>query len=269
MPDEDIQPVETPDTGASDAGSSEQGQGAPATHYKTLEDADSAARRFQGERDRLQSDIDRLTTLTNASGQTEKVSVNDVVRFRDQMLPIAERADFPDYLRGSLGAKPEAQPSVAEEEYLTDAEKEARSERQHLRDEVRKTSASLAKMNFSQYVQQVQDGWGGLLNGYKAKAETAFDNIVQLGGITDPSKLNREFVENLYLQQVPLEERPALFEQFGKQQAERKLSHQQSKGTTVPSPERPSEETAAPKSLKEAMKLGFEHAERERIRAGG
>ncbi len=260
MADQDIspEPTEAP-AGESQVAEPSEGAGAP-THYKTLEDADAAARKFQGKSDRLEAEMDRLLTLPDKS----RASLDDLIQFRDRMLTISERADFPDFVSGK--SKPSGEATTEEPEFLTETERAVRDKQELLEKKVDKQTLGLAEIHYRGLQDQIKDDWSGLLEPYREKAHANFLNIVKLGAVDDLSKMDRKFVEDLYLQQVPLEDRRTLFEKIGQMEAERKLQHQQARGTTVPSPERPSTEQLPPKNLEESLRRGIEFARAEQAR---
>lgn len=232
-------------------------EGAPSTHYKTLEAADEAARRFQGERDRLEAEMRRITRFAPI----------------EQLEPLLEtlntRDDLADYLRGDLrrGTGSNGATPSNDEEFLTDEEQRARGEITNLSEQLKGMRQSFASMQFAQINSTLDDRWGDLLKPYQDQAMTAFQRVIASGSITDFSKIGPQFVETLYLQQVPWDERPALYRAQAQLQESRNLSNQQARGTTVPKPERPSDSyEGPPKNLAEAMERGLKDVEARRTR---
>jgi hypothetical protein len=240
-----------------------EGQGAPSFHYKTHDAAEEAAKRFQGEKDRLQAELDKLLTLPDGT----KASAEELRRFRDHMLPLTERPDFQDFVRGSLGPRPAEKPD-GDDEFLTDAERAARQEIGTLKEEVTRQKMGLAKLHFGDRQKEIEEKWGGLLTPYKDKAEKLFEQLIQVGGVADATKIDRTFVENLYWQQVPEDDRDALIEKRAETLSQRRLEHQQARGTTIPSAERPSEEEKPTTNLREAFERANRLVESQRARGG-
>ena len=264
MPEEDISPeVAAAPTGETVETPSDQGQGAPSTHYKTLEEADAAARNFQGKSDRYESQLDRMLTLRDGS----KLSVEEFVPIRDHILSVSQRGDYQDYIAGKLGQQAPTPEAPAEDVYMSDTERANREQIGNLEAKIQKQTQGLASLHFKDMQSEVEGSYGGLLTPYRDKAEQSFRQLVQMG-VDDPTKLNRKWVEDLYLQQVPLEDRPALFESLGKKQAEGRLQQQQARGTTVPSPERTASEEAPSKSLLDNLRRGYREAASRDMRGG-
>ncbi len=264
MPEEDISPgVVAAPTGETVETPSDQGPGAPSLHYKTLEEADAAARNFQGKSDRYESQLDRMLTLRDGS----KLSVEEFVPIRDHILSISQRGDYQDYVAGKLGTQAPAPQAPEEDAYMSDTERASREQIGNLEAKVARQTQGLASLHFKDMQTQVEDAYGGLLSPYRDKAEQSFRQLVQMG-VDDPTKLNRKWVEDLYLQQVPLEDRPALFESLGKKQAEGRLQQQQARGTTVPSPERAPSEEAPSSSLLENLRRGYRETAARDMRGG-
>ena len=264
MPEEAISPeaVAAP-TGETVETPSDQGPGASSTHYKTLEEADTAARNFQGKSDRLEVQIDRMLTLRDGS----KLSVDEFVPIRDHVLSISQKSDYQDYVAGKLGVVAQTPESSNEEPYMTDTERAQSQQIGNLETKIQKQSQGLATLHFGDMQGQVEDAYGGLLTPYRQAAQTAFNQLVQMG-VDDPTKLTRKWVEDLYIQQVPLEDRPALWESLGKKQAEGRLQQQQARGTTVPSPERTSTQEPPSKSLLENLRRGYRETAARDVRGG-
>ncbi len=264
MPEEAISPeaVAAP-TGETVETPSDQGPGASSTHYKTLEEADTAARNFQGKSDRLEVQIERMLTLRDGS----KLSVDEFVPIRDHILSISQRGDYQDYVAGKLGGEAKAPETANEETYMTETERAQSQQIGNLETKLQKQTQGLASLHFRDMQTQVEEAYGGLLSPYREKAEQSFHQLVQMG-VDDPTKLNRKWVEDLYIQQVPLEDRPALWESLGKKQAEGRLQQQQARGTTVPSPERTSTQEPPSKSLLENLRRGYRENAARDVRGG-
>jgi hypothetical protein len=193
----------------------------------------------------LKAEVQRLSKW----GTTEQID-----QFLTQYVPLTQRDDFADWVSGKL-ARPEEKPTEdPQDEYLSDAEKALREQARTAEDKSARTYEAVAIMQLQQAEKSVRDDWGDLLETYRDGAMGLFQTMVKNGMVNDISKVDPTFVENLFLQQVPRSDRDALWERKAQLQAQKKLQHQQSRGTTVPSPERSSAaDETEPKNLWEAM----------------
>jgi hypothetical protein len=225
---------QTPPTGEtpSNEQTTSEGPGESSFHYKTHEAAEEAARRFQGEKDRLTADLDRVLTLPNG----ERATVSDLIRFRDAMIPVTEREDFAPFLRGDLS--PAAQAAAPEDEYLSDEEKSRRAELGTMKEELTQSQRTIAEFYFDQTMERVLKDWGGLLDKQRDTAGTTFSKLLGLSGIKDPKRqITEEYVEQVLLQSVPREDRDALWERRIQSRAESRATEQGQRATTVPGTE--------------------------------
>jgi hypothetical protein len=249
-------PTGTPD----EPTTSTEGQGAPSTHYKTLEDADAAARRFQGERDQQKSQLDRLAKYG---------SVEQIEQFMDIMVPVSQKPDFMDYYQGKTPAPAEEPVDPYADPAQLEAQKVEQKRIGDLEQRINQTNSGVATLHFGREESRVHEDWGNLLEPYRDAAMRTFQGMVQNGAIKDPFSVNRKWIEDLYWQQVPLEDRPALIAKRAQVDAERRLKNQSAKGTTVPGPERSSNVEESPaKNLMEAYRRGKRDAEAREGRGG-
>jgi hypothetical protein len=254
---------EAPGGEAEGATTSDKDSGATSFHYQTHEAAEEAARRFQGEKDKLDAYVEKIRTLPDGT----KIPMTDLPRIASAIFPLADRSDFEDYIRGNLVKKGEAV-TEPDDEFLTDTERAHRDEVGALRGKVAQQGADLAWIFWNQKRESVEGEWGGLLEPYRKGAEQLFEQLIQVGGIKDARKIDSKFVRDLYLRQIPEEELDPLLQRRGQMASQKQLEHQQAKGTTVPSQERAAEAKAQPKNLRDALRMGMEVAAAEAARGG-
>lgn len=153
------------------------------THYKTLEEADAAARRFQSELDKAKAESDKWAPLKRWESLGGPAAIGDLV---NQVVELAARPDFNDYREGKLG-KEQAQ---EDDPYLTDEQREIRDLRSRLeereiaqRGQQGQVNGELATLRFERAEKGIQTKLGDLWDSRRDKVLGEIQRIVGNGAV--------------------------------------------------------------------------------------
>jgi hypothetical protein len=233
---------------------------APQTHYKSLEEADRAARDMQSKYDSYVAHWKPLEKWTALGGPVE---ISNLI---GQLLEIAGRPDFRDYAEGKLAARTNGsnEPDEREDELLTDEQREIRDLHRRLaqyengsRQSASKVDGELAGLRFERAERGLAAEYGTLWNEHREKIMANVLRQVRSGAMSldavNESVLHRAFVASF--------DSPKSFEDaFRKHfmtKEERAVADLNAKSTTAPVREAPGgAPVALAKTFWEAVELG-------------
>jgi hypothetical protein len=250
-------PAPVPDGGPSDAletGPAPVVQpaegGAAPTRYKTLEEADRAARKFQ-------SDADKWANL-RAHPLLQNATPAQIREFVEKMIPVIQRPDFAAYQAGQLAPQP-----IDDELDLTDEQREIRELRQKLSQleqrgntQDQENQRHLVEARFERAEKEVAELLGPAWSERRSQVLESLQSLARNGVAShvDPMLLLKAYWNSF-------EDVESLFEAMTHHVSRRessRLANQRSRETTVPGnivPGAPPPKT--PKSFAEAWAAGL------------
>lgn len=173
-------------------------------HFKSLEEADRAARRFQGEKDQLaaqNAEIARKVAhweqkLGKFVAQTG--GIDGLADLAEEVVEIARRPDWNAYRDGTLGP-------TSDGEFLSDEQKEirqlARSQADQAKNSARtdqRINAELAQLKFDRLEPQMQKRWGDLWNLQKPKVIATISRLSDLGMANPLDAITEKFLTDAF-----------------------------------------------------------------------
>jgi len=253
-------------------GSASEGQSAdPRTHYKTLAEADSEARRFQGLYDAEKAKHEpwekHLGQRWGALGGPEQLS-----QLVAEVVELAGRPDFNDYRSGKLGiAKEEAE----SDEYLTDEQKEIRGLRRQLDDrEVQQRSqqgavnGELAALRFERAEKEIEKQLGDQWAPRRDRVLAEVQRIVGSGAVRSLDAVNPQLLFKAWAASFSgVEEFETAMTKMVLDKEAKRTANINGRSTLMPNTLTPSGPVTAPaKTMKEAFERGMRDMEERGLR---
>ncbi|ANS05909.1 hypothetical protein [uncultured Mediterranean phage] len=212
-----------------------EGQGADASlHYETHEEADAAARKFQGEADKAKADLARYESL-KALGTPEQINA-----FVTQMEPVTRLPGF-DQFRAKGGIA-DNQPE-ADDEFLSDEQKEIRELRTQLdantqsqNGEATRVNSELAELRFERAEKEMDAQFGELWREKRGAMLEKVRAMTASGAIGDPAAITPQVLMTAFLSSTtenPDEMRAFLTKAVQQWDGER-TEHQNNLATSAP-----------------------------------
>lgn len=242
-------------------------QGGQRTHYKTLEEADAQARRFQSELDKANARLEsweKHLGRWSALGGPEQIS-----QLVGQAVEVAARPDFNDYRAGKLGASKEED---EQDEYLTDEQKEIRNLRRELDSREQQTrnqqgavNGELAAIRFERAEKEIEAQLGAQWTSRREKVLGEVQRIVSSGAVRSLDAVNAKLLFKCWAASFDsVDEHNAAMTKMVFDQESRRTAAINGKSTMPPTNLSPGAAPTAPaRSVKEAFERGMrELAER-------
>lgn len=234
------------------------------THYKTLEEADAAARRFQSELDKAKAEADKWSPLKRWESLGGPAAIGDLV---NQVVELAARPDFNDYREGRLGKEAAAS---EEDPFLTDEQREIRDLRAKLeeRDTVQRSqqghvNGELAELRFERAEKGIQAKLGPLWDSRRDKVLGEVRRIVGNGSVRSLEAIGEPLLFKAWAASFDgFDEFNAAATKFVLDNEAKRTAALNGRSTLPPTSLAPGQPPSArPKSLKEAWEIGLREAQ--------
>ena len=179
---------------------------ATSLHYDTHEEADAAARRWQSEADKTQGELNALGPIVQVVAQMRAqdptLTPEAIGSFVANVLPLANRSDFADYVRGDLG-KTTPEP---EDDYRSDEEKRLdtlEAENRTLREEMGRDRASgqteMVEARFERAESEMAGTWGDLWAQKRTAVLGQIQQMTRGGMVNSPAAITPELLNKAFL----------------------------------------------------------------------
>jgi hypothetical protein len=249
-PAEPVISTETPEESGTSGG--DDPTSAPSTHYASLEEADAAARRFQGEADRAKAALEKAQAFSKLS---EFGDAEQLYTFVQGMIPIIQRPDFEAYRDGNLAA-PTSEPV---EDYRSDEEKRIEAMEKTQRETQMATRAELVGLRFERAEQDMIELVGEEL--WEAKKPALLNQVQQMarnGALADPQLVNGALLQRLLFSSLgDVDETKTTITKLAARWEGERVGRENTLTTDAPNPERPGTSPELPaKNLAEAWARG-------------
>jgi hypothetical protein len=230
----------------------DQGQSG-GTHYHTLEEADAAARRWQGETDKRDAELRKWESLKGLG------SPDQIRQFMDQILPITQRSDFAAYVKGETSHSGDDFGGT-DDDFLSDEEKRLRASNARLEERMGTVNRSIADLRFTQAEVEAREFFGPEIWEIK-RGETLqrIRDMSSTGLLNNPESINGPLLTQAFLTSfTDLGELKAVLQKTVGAWAQGRVEGDGALGTTVPSTERAGSApvTEEPKNFQDAWNLG-------------
>ena len=263
-PNTDIQSdaLSAPD-GAPDSASVATPEG-QRTHYRTLEEADAAARRFQSELDKAKAEADKWAPLKQWESLGGPAQIGELVK---SVVEIAARPDFNDYREGRLGKEREVQ---EDDPFITDEQREIRDLRQKLearemqeRSQQGQVNGELAAIRFERAEKGIQAKLGDLWDQRRDKVLSEVQRIVGNGAVRSLDAIGEPLLFKAWAASFNgFDEFNAAATKFVLDNEAKRTAALNGRSTLPPTSLAPGRAPSAPpKSLKEAWEIGLREAQ--------
>ncbi len=234
------------------------------THYKSLEEADAAARRFQSEFDKAKAEAEKWAPLKQWESLGGPAAIGDLVR---QVVDIAARPDFNDYRDGRLGKESEA---AEDDPYLTDEQREIVDLRKKLeeresrdRSQQGQVNGELAAIRFERAEKGIQTKLGNLWDTRRDQVLAEVQRIVGNGAVRSLDAIGEPLLFKAWAASFNgFDEFNAAVTKFVLDNEAKRAAAMNGRSTLPPTSMAPGRSPSAPpKSLKEAWEIGLREAQ--------
>ena len=253
---------ETSGTPVDSHGSASDGTpGGGRTHYKSLEEADAQARRFQSELDKTQAELAKWKQHLGrweSLGGPEQISA-----LVGQAVEVAARPDFNDYRAGKLKS---AEDADEQDEFLTDEQREIRDLKRQLesrdqqnRNQQGAVNGELAAIRFERAEKEIEAQLGDQWGPRREKVLREIQRIVGSGAIRSLDAVDSKLLFKCWAASFDsAEEHNAAMTKMVLSQEAKRSAAINGKSTLPPTNLSPGSSPTSPaKSLKEAFERGM------------
>ena len=234
------------------------------THYKSLEEADAAARRFQSELDKSKAETEKWAPLKRWESLGGPEQIGELI---NSVVELASRPDFNDYRAGTLGKSQETQ---EDDPFLTDEQREIRDLRQKLearetqdRSQQGQVNGELAAIRFERAEKGIQAKLGDLWDSRRDKVLGEIQRIVGNGAVRSLDAIGEPLLFKAWAASFNgFDEFNAAATKFVLDNEAKRTAALNGRSTLPPTSLAPGRAPSAPpKSLKEAWEIGLREAQ--------